>query len=127
MAGTKYADFKHDGNAIDYTPTSAVLASQIVVINDMIAVAAVDIAADKLGSLRTKGVFTFPQDTGAITNGSDMFWDESQGVATTDDDSGVNLWIGKSVKAAIAGDVLVWVMLEYCPDHDYTPTHTPST
>ena len=127
MAGTKYADFKSDGDTMFYTPTAAVLASQIVVINDMVAIAAVDIAADTRGSLRTKGVFTFPQDTGVITVGSDMFWDKSQGVATTDDDSGNNLWIGKSVVAAVADDTLVWVMLEYAPDHDYTGAHTPST
>ncbi len=128
MAGTKTATFIHDGDAIDYTPTEDVVSKQIVVINDMIGVAYGPIAADKKGSLRTKGVYDFPQDTGVIAAGTDIFWDESQGVATTDDDSGVNLWLGKSVPpAAVSGDTTVRVMLEYCPDHDYTGAHTPST
>ncbi len=127
MAGTAYAQFKGDGNSIDYTPTAAVVASQVVVINDLIGIAAVDIAANAPGSLRVKGLFDFPQNTGVIANGSDMFWDESEAVATTDDDSGANLWIGKSVKAAVDGDTTVRVMLEYCPDSDYTGAHTAST
>ena len=69
------ARFVHDGEAIDYTPSSAVSAGDVVVQNDLVGVAKLDIAANTLGALAVKGVFDFPKATGAgsaIAAGDDV-------------------------------------------------------
>jgi len=46
------AQFIHDGKSIDYTPTADVAAGDVVVQNDLLGVAKLDIAANALGALR---------------------------------------------------------------------------
>ena len=107
--------FIHDGNAIDYTPSSAVSAGDVVVQAELVGVAKLDIAADALGALAVRGVFDFPKTAGvgeAIAVGSKAYWDEGDQVAKTDDESGANKYLGKTVKAAGDDDTTVRVRLE---------------
>ena len=69
------AQFVHDGDAIDYTPASAVVAGQVVVRNSLIAIAKLAIAANTLGALAVKGVFDVAKVTGAIDDGTKVYWD----------------------------------------------------
>jgi len=100
------ARFVHDGDAIDYTPGADVSAGDVVVQGELVGVAKLNIAANALGALAVKGVFDFPKTAGvgeAITVGSKVYWDVADAVAKTDDESGANKLIGKTIKAA--GDV----------------------
>jgi predicted RecA/RadA family phage recombinase len=106
--------FIHDGNSIDHTPGSAVAAGAVVVQGELIGVAKVDIPANALGALAVSGVFDFPKATGAstaITAGANVYWDATNSVATTDDDTGNNKLLGKTIATAADGDATVRIRM----------------
>ena len=108
------AKFIQTGDSIDYTPGSAVTAGDVVVQEELVGVAKLDIAANKLGALAAVGVFDFPKTAGvgeAIAAGSKVYWDVADAVAKTDDETGANKLIGKTVKAAGDDDTTVRVRL----------------
>ncbi len=108
------ARFIHNGDSIDYTPSVAVTAGDVVVQGELLGVAKLDIAADALGALAVTGVFEFAKATGAgsaITVGANVYWDVAEGVAKEDDESGANKLIGKVIAAASDDDALVTVRL----------------
>jgi predicted RecA/RadA family phage recombinase len=97
------ARFVQTGNAIDYTPDADVSAGEVIVQNDLVGVAKLDIKADALGALAVTGVFDFPKATGggtAIAAGVWLFWDEGESVAKEDAEAGANKLIGKAILAA---------------------------
>ena len=108
------ATFIHDGKAIDYTPTADVAAGAVVVQGELVGVARTPIAANALGSLAVSGVFDFPKATGTgsgITAGAEVYWDETDKQAKTDDESGANKLLGKVVQSAANADSTVRVRL----------------
>ena len=109
------AQFVHDGKSIDYTPGADVTAGDVVVQEDLVGVAKLDIASGALGALAVTGVFDFPKTAGvgeAIAAGAKVYWDVADGVAKTDDESGANKCLGKTVAAAGDDDTTVRVRLE---------------
>ena len=108
------ATYIHTGHAIDYTPSSTVAAGDVVVQEDLVGVAKLDIAANALGGLAVAGVFDFPKTAGvgeAIAAGAKVYWDVADQVAKIDDESGANKLIGKTVAAAGDDDTTVRVRL----------------
>jgi predicted RecA/RadA family phage recombinase len=108
------AVFSHDGNAVDYTPSSDVAAGDVVVQGDLIGITRTPIAANAPGSLAVTGVFDLPKATGAstaIAAGTKVFWDAAEKHAKADDESGANKFLGKSVLTAADGDATVRVRL----------------
>lgn len=108
------ATFVQDGCAIDYTPGVAVSAGAVVVQGDLLGIAKRPIAANELGALAVEGIFDVAKATGAstaITAGASVYWDVAEGVAKTDDESGANKLLGKTVKAAGDSDATVRVRL----------------
>jgi len=106
------ATFVHDGNSIDYTPTSAVAAGDVVVQGELVGAARTPIAANALGSLAVVGTFDFAKATGAgtaITAGANCYWDAANSRATTTATG--NKLIGKAVRAAADADATVRVRL----------------
>jgi len=106
--------FIHDGNAIDYTPSADVTAGDVVVQNELIGIAKLDIAANSLGALAVTGVFDLPKATGAgeaIAAGAEVYWDVADQVAKTDSEAGANKKLGKTVAAAGDDDATVRVRL----------------
>ncbi|HUX01472.1 MAG TPA: DUF2190 family protein [Phycisphaerae bacterium] len=106
------ADFIHDGDAIDYTPSSAVTGGDVVVLGTLVGVAKLDIAANELGALHVKGVFDFPKavtSPSAIAVGVDLYWDATNEIMT--ETSVGNTLAGKSVLAATAAATTVPVRL----------------
>ncbi len=102
------ATFVHEGASIDYTPGAAVAAGDVVVQGELVGVAKTPIAASTLGSLAVDGVFDFAKATGggtAITAGANVYWDNTNKVATTTATG--NKLIGKCVKAAADADAAV--------------------
>ena len=109
------ATFIHDGKAIDYTPGANVSAGDVVVQNDLVGIAKLDIAADALGALAVTGVFDLPKTAGAgeaIGAGAKVYWDVADGVAKTDSEAGANKYLGKTVAATGDDDTTVRVRLE---------------
>jgi len=108
------ARFVQTGNAVDYTPSADVSAGDVVVQNDLVGVAKLDIKANTLGALAVTGVFDFPKATGVDTGiaaGLQVYWDEADQEAKTDDETGANKFIGKTVAAAGDDDETVRVRL----------------
>lgn len=106
------AIFRHDGVAIDYTPPADVAAGDVVVQGELVGVAKLDIKANTLGALAVAGVFDFAKATGggtAITAGANVYWDDTNNVATTT--ASGNKLIGKCVKAAADADATVRVRM----------------
>lgn len=108
------AVFVQQGDQIDYTPSAAVAAGDMVVQGDLVGVAKQPIAADALGALAVSGVFDFPKATGAgsgIAAGVTVYWDAAEKVAKTDSEAGANKLIGKTVAAAGDSDATVRVRM----------------
>ena len=108
------ARFIHTGNAIDYTPGAAVSAGNVIVLGNSIAVAKLDIAADCLGALATRGVYDGVKATGAINLGDAVYWDADgdpvggvagSGAFTTT--AAGNIYAGRAVAAALEADTTV--------------------
>jgi predicted RecA/RadA family phage recombinase len=109
------ATFVHDGKSIDYTPGADVSAGDVVVQNDLIGIAKLDIASGVLGALAVTGVFDVPKTAGvgeAIGAGAKVYWDVADGVAKEDAEAGSNKYLGKTVVAAGDDDTAVRVRLE---------------
>lgn len=94
---------------LDYTPGSAVAAGDVVILNDLVAVAPVAIAANKLGAVSVEGVWSMPKASGAIGQGALVYWDATNGNITTT--SSGNKRAGKAAAAAASGDTTVKVLI----------------
>ncbi len=107
------ATYIHRGDAIDYTPTVDVAAGEVVVLDELIGVAKLDIPANALGALHVVGVFHFPKATGAgegIAIGAKLFWDATNQVVTETVTG--NVQIGRAVSTAGDSDTTVQVRLK---------------
>jgi len=108
------ARFIHTGNAIDYTPGSAVTAGDVIVLGNTIAIAKLDIVANVLGALATRGVFGGVKATGAINLGDAVYWDADGDPVGGAAGSGAftttvagNIYAGRAVAAALEADEVV--------------------
>jgi predicted RecA/RadA family phage recombinase len=103
----------HEGETIDYTPSSAVAVGAVVAVGSVgVGVAVRPIAANELGALAVEGVFEFPKATGAgtaLTFGAKVYWDATNSVVTTT--SSGNTLAGYVVVAAGTADAVVRVKL----------------
>lgn len=103
----------HDDSSVDYTPSSAVTAGDVIVQGTLVGVAHTAIAADTLGSLGVVGVYAFPKailSTSAIAAGAKVYWDSSAEVVT--ETVGSNVYVGKVELAATATAATVAVRLD---------------
>jgi predicted RecA/RadA family phage recombinase len=108
------ATYVQHGDSIDHTPGADVAAGDVVVQGELVGIAKTAIAANALGAIAVVGVFDLPKATGvgtAITAGAKAYWDAGNSVATTDDDTGNNKLLGKTIAAAADDDVTVRVRL----------------
>jgi len=69
------AIYRQAGVAIDYTPSSAVDAGEVVVQNNMVGIAKAAITADALGALYTEGIFDVVHDAVVKNAGAAAYWD----------------------------------------------------
>ncbi len=104
-----FARYVQKGDSIDYRPTDAVAAGDVIVIADLIGIARLDIEAGTLGSLAVVGVFDIVKADSAIPSGSTVYWDAGAKKATLV--SGSNHYLGKAIASAESGDETVRVLL----------------
>lgn len=103
------ASYRADGDKLDYTPSSAVAAGDVVVLGSLVTVADRAIAANALGAVAVEGVFSFPKPTGAGTayaQGSKVYWYQDQMVT-----GATGTAAGYVAKAPATGDATVDVLL----------------
>mgnify|MGYP002079327829 CR=1 FL=1 len=96
------------GDAIDYTPGSALDAGEIVIVGELAGFTKTPIAAGTVGALHLRGIVEWPKAAGGggtFAAGDFVYWDGS----TTTTSSGDDL-IGRAVAAAANGASSVRVL-----------------
>ncbi|MBN1910027.1 MAG: DUF2190 family protein [Pirellulales bacterium] len=105
--------FVQDGNSIDYTPSADVAGGSVLVINDRVLVAKLDIPANVQGCLYRHGIWDVPAVGGVIADGAAVYWDEDgdpyggvagSGAFTTNPAGGANKFFGYAVGGKGATD-----------------------
>lgn len=109
------ARFIQPGRTIDYTPSAAVKAGDVVIIGELVGIASRDIEAGMLGAIDLEGVFEFPKDAKAISAGAKVYWSGTAATSAANDGNTGSptayTQIGHAVAAALAGDGVVRVKI----------------
>ena len=113
------ATYVQDDRVIDYTPTTAVAAGQVVVQGSLVGVAKEPIPANTLGALAVRGVFDFLKAMTAgsgIAAGTQVYWDATDGVVSVNTNNGATPpvsypFLGKTVQACADADPTARVRL----------------
>ncbi len=113
------AIYKQRGESIDYTPAADVAAGDVVVQNDLVAIAKLDIKAGELGSLATTGVFALPKAEVEIDTGQKIYLDADGDPVGGEVGSGAmttvatgNIYCGKAIFDAASDEQNVTIRLE---------------
>ena len=94
-------NYVQPGESITLTAAAAATSGDGVLVGSLFGVAAGDAAIGETMVLTTKGVFTMPKvSTDVMAVGDVVYWDDSAGLVTTDDDTGNNPRVGLAVTAA---------------------------
>jgi len=102
------AKYVSAGNTISYTPTTALSAGAVVLLNELIAIATYPVEANQPCALAVQGVFEIDKLNVAMPLGAVAYWDNTaQKITLTD----TGLKVGKVVRAAAASDAKVRVLL----------------
>jgi predicted RecA/RadA family phage recombinase len=102
-----------EGAALDYTPSSAVVAGKVIQMGGFIGVAKEPIAALMLGAIAIEGVFAFAKSGSAgptFEPGEPVHFTIATGLASREGGSGT-ICVGICVKAALTGDTVVHAKL----------------
>ena len=68
------ATYRHKGDTIDYTPSTAKSAGEIVILGDIVGIAINDIPAGVQGALDIHSVYAFPKKEEAMEVGDVAYW-----------------------------------------------------
>ena len=103
-------NYVQEGNALDYTPSGADVASgDFVLIGTIGGVAKTAIADGKTGAVHVRGVFSVPKASGAVNQGAKLYWNSTNSNLTTT--ASGNTIVGVAAEAAASGDATVKVLL----------------
>ena len=94
------ARFVQDAKAMDYTPTNAVSAGDVVVLGNIVGVAKLDIPANKLGAIALTGAFEVEKDANAINQGAIVYWNTSSHKAQAASASSNVVFMGIALSSA---------------------------
>ena len=90
--------FLHEGQSIEYAPSSDIAAGDVVVQGDLVGIARTPIAANQVGSLAVCGVFEFSvADVAGFAVGITVYWNATNKALATTSNSGANKLLGKVV------------------------------
>lgn len=104
------AQFISQGDRIEYTPSSAKTAGDVVVLGGVVGVVSSTIAANERSSLQIEGVFDFPKQSGvALTAGAKAYWDNTNGYINAT--SAGNTYAGVVALDAASGATVVRLKL----------------
>ena len=103
------AEFVH-GNPlmVDHTPTGAVTNGDVIVMQDSIRIAHLDITATKLGALAAGGaVYKLNKNTSqAMTDGEILYWNDTANELTTT--ASTHKKFGVAAQTKLAADTAIW-------------------
>lgn len=89
------------GDVVTVAAPATVSSGDGVLVGTLFGIAATDAASGAPVEIKTTGVFTLPKTSEqAWTVGAAIYWDAGNKVATTDDDEGANVLIGKALAVA---------------------------
>lgn len=108
------ARFVQKGESIDYRPDTPVAAGDVVVQDNLVGIARLDIPAGTLGSLAVVGVFDVEKDNSAVAAGNAVYWNAEAKKATTAKTG--NQYLGKAILDADASGETVRVLLNAVSD-----------
>ena len=97
------------GESIDYTPTEAVAAGDIVKLGNLVGVAKLDIKAGTLGALALSGVYRVVKGSETAEAGAPVYWNADSGQATFT--QGSNKRMGTLVADAATEDAVCLVKI----------------
>ena len=101
------AAYRSIGDAIDYTPSVAVAAGEVIELGDLIGVAVDAIAANVQGSLQIEGVFNIKKDEAVAFSAGDVtYWNAGSNDV---DATATSTIFGRVIIAALAADTHVLV------------------
>lgn len=98
------AILRKEGDVIDYTPTNAVIAGQVVVMGSVPCIAPSAIAANTLGVVQAEGVWDVPKTSDVFTLGDAVYWDEDGTPVTGDASSGA------ADNSSSTGELMGWAV-----------------
>jgi predicted RecA/RadA family phage recombinase len=98
--------YEYEGDVIRYTPTTGVAAGEAVVVGSIVGVASRPIAADELGNLNVKGIFSITAPAGVIAQGAKVSLFNGQAVT-----GATGTAMGYVAKAPATTDTTVDVLL----------------
>ena len=108
------ARFVQKGESIDYRPETSVAAGDVIVQDNLVGVARLDIPAGTLGSLAVIGVFDIAKDSSAVAAGNAVYWNADAKKATTAKTG--NQYLGKAILDADSSGETVRVLLNAVSD-----------
>lgn len=103
------ARYIHEGKALDYRPSEAVAAGDVIVQESLVGIARLDIPSETLGSLAVTGVFEIAKAAVEIAAGVPLYWDATNKNVTITATG--NTYIGKAVTDAVSADAVVHLLL----------------
>ena len=96
------------GNVLDYEASSAKESGDVVDLDTRIGIALADIAQGEVGPVQVEGVFELPKVSGALSVGTEVYWNGTA-ITTTSTD---NPPAGYVARAGESGDGVVHVKLK---------------
>lgn len=98
------------GEALNYTPSGADVASgDLVVIGTIAGIAKTDIADGKTGAVHISGIFSVAKASGAVSQGAKLYWSSANSNLTTT--ASGNTLVGVAAAAALSGDATIPLLL----------------
>jgi predicted RecA/RadA family phage recombinase len=105
-------NYVQPGDTITIPAPAATASGSVVVVGDIIGVAAGDAASGALLDIETKGVWSLPKVAAdVVTVGAAIYYDAGESLVTIDDAEGANAKIGVAIAAAGNGAATVTVRL----------------
>lgn len=117
---TLEAYYRHEGEAIDYTPSSALTGGQVIQLADgREAVAITDMAAGAKGAVGVVGVYRLEKTTSmVILDGGRVYWDHSANKAHYKKVNDRDFYVGRAVGDASSSATTVDVAINIDPPAD---------
>jgi predicted RecA/RadA family phage recombinase len=112
--------YREYGDAIDYTPGSAVFAGDVIVVGGLVMVAKhdIDLVTITKGSLAIRGIFEFPKDASVFAAGDPVYWNAAgnptvgtAGTGCASSTAAGTTFAGWATQAQVTGDATVMVDL----------------
>jgi len=104
-------NYTQRGDVLVYSNStgSTINSSDVVVVNDRVGVAVVDIADGSTGAVHVEGVFSLAKASEAINQGQAIYWDATAGNITLT--SAGNTLAGYAFESTIAADPTIAIKL----------------